>query len=249
MANGPTALTYNTYVSNIALLAVVADPTDPNFVALIPQMLNYAELRIQRDLDLLPMQGQMSYQMQAGDFQVQIPTQDFVVVQNITIIKSGQYYPLTPVTKEYLQNVYPDATVLGSPQYMAALGGEIISPTLLLMDYLIAPAVDNAATAVVTGTIRPASLAQWAGAPEAATAFTFISSQLPDLLLMASMVYISGYQRNFSASGDDPQMAVNYEKQYQTLLKGAMGEELRKRWRASAWSAEAPSPAASPNRM
>jgi hypothetical protein len=61
---------------------------------------------------------------------------------------------------------------------------------------------------------------------------------------MASMVFISAYQRNFSASADDPNMAINYEKTYQTLLKGAMGEELRKRFRASAWSSEAPSPAA-----
>jgi hypothetical protein len=249
MATGPTALTYNSYVSNMALLAVVADPTDANFVALVPQMLNYAELRIQRDLDLLPMQTASTYQMQSGDFQIQVPVADFVTIQSVVIQKQGKYYPLTQVTKEFLQNVFPDPAFQGNPQYIAPAASEGADTNAQLMDYFVAPAVDAVATAAVSGTAHANSLAQWAGTPQAGTLHTFISAQLPDLLLMASMVYISGYQRNFSASGDDPQMAVNYEKQYQTLLKGAMGEELRKRWRASAWSAEAPSPAASPNRM
>ena len=58
----PVALTYNGYITQIATLAVVNTTTtagivvgvDAPFNAIIPQMLNYAELRIQRDLDLLP---------------------------------------------------------------------------------------------------------------------------------------------------------------------------------------------------
>ena len=57
-----TALTYNGYVTQIGTLAVVQLTTsgslvvgqDAAFNALLPSMLNYAELRIQRDLDLLP---------------------------------------------------------------------------------------------------------------------------------------------------------------------------------------------------
>jgi hypothetical protein len=57
------------------------------------------------------------------------------------------------------------------------------------------------------------------------------------------MIFISAYQRNFSSSGSDPQMPINYETQYQTLLKGAAGEEIRKRFRSIGGSPEAPSAA------
>ena len=72
----------------------------------------------------------------------------------------------------------------------------------------------------------------------------------PDLLIMASMIYVSLYQRNFSAAAgaNDPMMAGSYEAQYQTLLKGAVELENRKKFRGSAWSSQSQSPVATPNR-
>ena len=57
-------LTYNGYIDQIATLGVyntqtvnsVMQGADSAFNSIVPQMLNYAELRIQRDLDLLPAQ-------------------------------------------------------------------------------------------------------------------------------------------------------------------------------------------------
>jgi hypothetical protein len=77
---------------------------------------------------------------------------------------------------------------------------------------------------------------------------TFISLYLPDVFIMASMIYISAYQRNFGRANDDPQMAVTYESQYQALLKSAMMEENRKKFEAAAWSSQSPSPVATPTR-
>ena len=72
---------------------------------------------------------------------------------------------------------------------------------------------------------------------------------LPDLFIMASMIYVSAYQRNFSsASGNDPQMPVTYETQYQTLLRNAMAEENRKKFEAAAWSSQSTSSSATPTR-
>ena len=65
---------------------------------------------------------------------------------------------------------------------------------------------------------------------------------------MASLVFIAAYQRNFSASSDDPNMAVNYEKTYQTLLKGAMVEEARKKFNSAGWTPLSPAAVASPSR-
>ena len=246
--SGPATnpLTYNGYVAAVGTMAVIASPaTDPNLTALMPQMLNYAELRIQRDLDLLPLQtDNATYSLTAGNNILPLSVNDFVTVQNIAVLSGTSRTTLTPVTKEYIQAVYNDTSFTAPPQYFAPYGGDAATGGDTSLNFLIGPAPDQSYQLLITGTTRAPSLFKYANTVLASTATTFISAFLPDLLLMASMVFISAYQRNFSASGDDPSMAINYEKTYQTLLKGAMGEELRKRFRASAWSSEAPSPAA-----
>jgi hypothetical protein len=67
-------------------------------------------------------------------------------------------------------------------------------------------------------------------------------------MIMASMVYVSAYQRNFGRQSDDPAMAVSYEAQYQTLLRGAAVEEARKKFEGSGWTSQSPSPTATPTR-
>ena len=46
------ALTYATFTTELALLAVVS-PTNAQFLSNLPSAINYAELRIYRDIDLL----------------------------------------------------------------------------------------------------------------------------------------------------------------------------------------------------
>jgi hypothetical protein len=107
---------------------------------------------------------------------------------------------------------------------------------------MFGPAPDQAYPIDVQGTQRPASLSS-------TNETTYISLYLPELMLMAAMVYISAYQRNWSGmQANDPQMPINYEMQYQTLLKGAGVEEARKKFNASAWTALSPPAAASPAR-
>ena len=77
---------------------------------------------------------------------------------------------------------------------------------------------------------------------------TFISLYLPDVFIMASMIYVSAYQRNFGRANDDPQMAVSYESQYQALLKSAIVEEARKQFQSSGWASESPATVATPSR-
>jgi hypothetical protein len=69
------------------------------------------------------------------------------------------------------------------------------------------------------------------------------------MMILASMIYIAAYQRNFSsAMGNDPQMPITYETQYQALIKSAMMEENRKKFEAAAWSSQSPSTVATPTR-
>lgn len=235
-----TGLTYTQYVTQIATMAVVEE-TNPAFLTILPQMITYAENRMYRELDFLfTSVSNTSYACTVGTRSITVPTGTFVVPEQINLITpagttnpdNGSRVPLLPATKEFLDSVYGDSQSRALPKYFAVFDD---------YQFLLGPYPDAAYQAEIVGTIRPNSLS--VGNPT-----TFISLYLPDLFIMASMVYVSGYQRNFGRANDDPQMAVTYESQYQALLKGAMMEENRKKFEAAAWSSQSPSPVASPTR-
>ena len=233
---------YNTYVQQIATMSVVPT-TDTNYQIILPQMINYAELRMQRDLDFLSTQiSNSSYSFTQGNGTLTIPTSSFVVMETFEVIDgSGNSSALLPVTKEYIQNVYGTGSTTGLPQYFAVYGGDSATTGLTSQNMIIGPIPNSNYSVRLTGTVRSAPLS-------ATNTTTFISTYLPDIMIMASMIYISAYQRNFGRMNDDPQMAQSYENQYQVLKTSALIEENRKKFEASAWSSYSPAPAATPNR-
>lgn len=238
-----TGLTYSTYKTQTATLAVVEE-NDSNFLTILPQAITYAENRMFRDLDFLFTSTTHIATLAAGLRSLTIPEGTFVVSEQMNVITpanqtnpdapSATRNPCLPTTKEFLDAVYgaSGAAYRGVPQYFAPFNDNL---------YLFGPVPDQAYTVEMVGTYRPASLS-------AVNTETFISKYLPDVFIMASMIYVSGYQRNFGRANDDPQMAVTYESQYNTLLKGAGVEEARKKFEASGWSSQSPSPVATPAR-
>jgi len=228
-----TGLTYSQYVDQIANLAIVPT-TDPNFQILIPQMVTYAENRIYRDLDLLSTVTTYNQAATAsGVRNVTIPQGTFVTIQNVNALtNTTTRNPLLPVTKEFLDNVWGASTNSALPKYFALLNDTTL---------IFGPWPNAIYPLEIIGTIRPDSLSS-------TNTTTFISLYLPDLFIMASMVFISAYQRNFGRQSDSPEMAVSYESQYQTLLKGAMVEEYRKKFESVGWTSMSPSPVAAPTR-
>jgi hypothetical protein len=256
-----TPLTYNGYVTQIANLAVyttttqsgVITPSDSGFATLIPQMLNYSELRIQRDLDLIGAQNTISYTATTSN--LSIPIDDFVTVETITSVPTAtptaQPALLLPTTREFIMAVYGiNGTFVGPPQYFAPSIGPGVTYTAgsSAMTYLLGPTPDQSYTISATGMSRLTTLNTYNTTATAGVNTTLISTYFPDLLLMASMVFISGYQRNFGRQSDDPSMSVSYESQYKTLLTSALTEENRKKFLASAYTAQSTSPVATPGR-
>jgi len=242
-------LTYTTYKTQIAQMAVVAED-DPNFLAILPMMIDYTNLRICRDLDLMFTSVSLygaSYKLTAANRNLSF-SQDlgsgtsFVVSEQINLITpAGQTNPntatrtpLMPTTKEFLDAVYGSSLSanLGVPKYFVPFNETL---------FFVGPVPNADYYVEVVGTIRPAPLS-------AAVPTTFISQYLSDLLVMASMIYISAYQRNFGKESDDPQMAQSYENQYQLLLKSAVVEEARKKFDAAGWSSQSPATVATPTR-
>jgi len=233
------------YVDQIATMAVV-DATDPAFLVILPQMIAYAENRIYRDVDFLfTSTSSTAYSLTVGTRSIIVPAGTFVVPEQINLITPvgisnpdlGTRVPLLPTTKEFLDAVYGASSSTGQPKYWVPFDD---------YTFLVGPYPDAAYNVEIVGTIRPQSLGN--GTNNTVTS-TFISLYLPDLFIMASMIYIAAYQRNFSSAlGNDPQMPITYETQYQALLKSAISEENRKKFEASAWSSQSASTTATPTR-
>ena len=230
------------YVQQIATMAVV-EQTDPAFQVILPSMISYAENRMYRDLDFLFTSiATTAYGLTAGNRNIVVPTGTFVVPEQINLItpagttdpEVGTRVPLLPTTKEFLDAVCGSGVPANraQPIYWVPFDD---------YHFLVGPYPDANYSCELIGTYRPDSLS-------ATNPTTFISLYLPDLFIMASMIYISAYQRNFGRANDDPQMAVTYESQYQALLKKADEEENRKKFEAAAWSSQEPSISATPTR-
>ena len=235
------SLTYSSYVQQISTMAVIPS-NDTNFTIIIPQMISYAELRMQRDLDFLSTQiSTTAYSFTANSNTLTLPTSQFIVPQTVEVVSSGVSTPLLPVTKEFIQNVYGSGSTTGLPQYFAVYGGDTATTGNTSQYMIVGPIPNQSYGTILTGTVRSAPLS-------ASNTTTFISTYLPDMFIMASMIYISAFQRNFGRLNDDPQMAQTYESQYQALKNSALVEENRKKFEASAWSSYSPAPAATPTR-
>ena len=221
----------------------VVPTTDTNYQIILPQMISYAELRMQRDLDFLSTQlSNSSYSFTSGNGILTIPTSSFVVMETFEVIDgSGNSAPLLPVGKEFIQNVYGTGSSTGLPQYFAVYGGDSATTGLTSQNMIVGPIPDLNYAIRLTGTVRSAPLS-------ASNTTTYISTYLPDMFIMASMIYISAFQRNFGRQSDDPQMAQSYESQYQILKDSALLEENRKKFEAAAWTSYSPAPAATPTR-
>jgi hypothetical protein len=231
----------SSYITQISDMAVV-EPTNTVFLEILPQMITYAENRIYRDIDLLSTQVPRNYTCTIGNNILSVPTGDFIIVQTVAVNTTGTTYrPLLPVTKEYIRNVFDDPSVTGVPIIFAMYGGDLTTYGQTSNNIELAPTPASAYAVRVTGTVRPPSMS-------ATNLTTFVGTYLPDLFIMASMIYISAYQRNFGRANDDPQMAVTYESQYNALLKGAVVEDARKKFQAAGWTAYSPAQVATPTR-
>jgi len=234
-------LTYNTFVTSLANMVPV-EVTDPGFVAALPNIIDDAEQRLYRELDLLSTVVTATGALTSGSRRFTLPTSSgtFVVVEQMNAItpagttdpEQGTRVPMLPTSKEYLDAVYPSSVGAGVPLNFAPISQQ---------DWIMGPWPDAAYTVEVVGTIRPAPLSN-------SNQTTFLSQYLPDLFLAAALVFTSGYKQNFSSMGDNPQEAVTWESHVKILLDSAKVEEIRKKFGSQGWSSKSPDPIATPPR-
>ncbi len=230
------SLTYSTYVSQMMNLMVVQYSSDPNFSTFLPGCIDYAEQRIYRELDLLATRvtSTGSFAANTRTFAYPVTNGSYVVVEEINAItpvgatvSSGTRNPLQPVSQQFLDFVYPsNVSGTGVPLYFFPYTSTAC---------MIGPVPDQAYDVEVVGTIRPTPLSS-------TNTTTFLTNYLPDLFIAASMVFGSGYMRNFGSQSDNPAQAQSWENQYQILKGSAATEEARKKYQSLAWQSELPMP-------
>lgn len=237
-------LTYNTFTTKLANFIVVPI-TDAAFAEALPNIIDDAEQRLYRELDLLSTRVTATAPFVAGNRNIALPTPSggngpFVVVEDFNVItpqtstdpETGTRNQLTPVSKEVLDALFPSAAGAGVPKFFAPISQQ---------GWIVGPWPDQAYTLEVVGTVRPAPLS-------ASNQTTLLSTYLPDVFFAASLVMSAGYQLNFSAAGDNPAAGMTWETHVQTLLTSAMREEFRKKFASEAWTSMQPDPQASPPR-
>lgn len=212
---------------------------DPDFMAVLPAAITYAENRILRELDILSTRvTDDSGTCTANRRTFVLPTDEgiFIVLEVLRPIVDGVYgQPLLPASRETLDMLFPSETAPSAPSipaYWAPLDQARV---------LIAPPPDQNYPMSCFGTQRPATLD-----PKSSTG-TFISTQLSDVFLAAQLCWLTGgWEKNWSPQGSDPGTAAGWEAEYVKLRDGAGIQELRSKLQANGWTSRLPSKIATP---
>ena len=224
------SLNYTTYVAQISNL-MAAQSSTTQFQTMLPGCIDYAEQRMYRELDLLStVVTDSTGSLTSGSRNFTLPTTSngkFVTVQNINVITptgstttTGTRRPLAPVDKSYLDSVWNSSSGSTVPKNFAMIDQ---------WNIIVGPWPDDAYKVEVVGTIRPNPLSS-------TNTTTFLTTYLPDAFIAASMVFASGYMRDFGSQSDNPQQAQSWEAQYEALIKSAGMEEVRKKFAGPGWT-------------
>ena len=226
---------------------------------MLPDSIDYAEMSIARDLDLVSFHGTILLQSGASLQTVALPPGVVVLEElnsttfvfefdgfgnpvldgfgNPIIVSGSPGMPLSPLSQAAIRAIYGGGEN-GPPKYFAVIGNAAGDAWTPAMQVLFGPTPDQNYVFSAYVTQRQAPLS-------ASNPTTFISTQMPDLFWAASMIWWAGYLKSFGSMADDPKLAVSWESEYQRLLKSAAVEEARKRFQSSGWTPQEPTPIAS----
>ena len=236
-------INYTSYVAQISNL-MVFQPADPNFTTMLPGMIDFAEQKMYRELDLLATRvTDTSATLTAGVHTLSLPVSmgTFLVVEQVNVITPatatssyGTRNPLVNTSVDVIDITYPSQIVAQNvPEFFAMKDNATI---------LLGPTPDQNYAIEIRGTQRPVPLS-------ATNPTTILTTMLPDAFIAASMIFGAGFMRDFGAQSDNPQMAASWDAQYGKLIQSANVEELRKKYQSQGWTSQIPAPTATPPRV
>lgn len=228
-------INYSQLVS--ALQNLLVDDGSTNFTAILPQAISYAEDRCYRELDFLANRAtDTSVTLTAGSRNATCPA-DINVVEGIALLNpAGQLPPsasrivLERSSLDFIDSFYGSESDVGTPQFYALKNDIAI---------VLAPSPMSPWIIEITGTIQPAAMSN-------SNTTTVLGNYFPDLMLAACMVFLTGWQQNFGAQADNPQMAQSWETQYGILKTSALEFIQRQKSQDPNWTPFTPTPLSTP---
>ncbi|MDE2096494.1 MAG: hypothetical protein KGL39_04550 [Patescibacteria group bacterium] len=238
---------YSNWITAIGELVAgytLVDPTsatpfnDDDFNTILPSAIQDAEGMMYRDPDLdflqtrQPVSGASTV---AGTRTLAIPSQILVLEQLVLSTPAssspaaGTRVNASRVSLEFINAVYPNESYTQTPTY-----GELYH-ALYGTSAIIAPSPDGIYETEFYGVTAQTPLS-------AANPDTILTNLFPDLFNSASMIYLSGYMKNFAASGDAPQQTVSWQSHYTDLKKGAAFISARQKFLGAGSTAYPPAP-------
>jgi len=227
------------------------DVDPPDFAALFPQAVQYAENRIYREITpLCQRQQNATVQTVANSRQVDLTAQTpspVIVVEGVALIgpagtqpAAGTRYTYDLTSLDWIDTTWPNEATTVSPTDAEYIGRYCAMRDNAVL--VVAPTPDAAYVVEVTGLYAPTPLSD-------TNPTTYLLSTYPELMQAACMVWLTGWlQRNYGAQSDDPRQAVSHETQYSSLRDSALAQEQRMRGQGTGWSANLPTPMAQPAR-
>ena len=211
------SMTYTTFVQRLAVKLDLMG-TDFTFSVPLPEIIDYAESRIYRDLNLIATvvaSGATATVASTREFNLPTPSSlTFQAVSGINLITpastlpaAGTRNPLVKMSLAALNYISPSATT-GQPTMYAMVTDQQIA---------LGPTPDNTYNVEVIGSVRPAALS-------ASNTTTWLATNLPDLFLQAAMMNAAQYLP--AKKAEAPAM----QAEYGVLLASANAEEIRRRY-------------------
>ena len=194
-----------TYAELITALQDWVESSETALVANLDQMIEFAEKRIYRSIDLDNGWKYSSVALVQGTALVTLPT-DSVVVRAVEYMVNATTARTALLQKDmtYIDDYTGNRTTEGTPRYYAHYDDATI---------LVGPAPDAvAATVEIAHTYRPTQLSS--GNTE-----TWLSLEAPDVLLYACLLELATFMK------EEPDIIANYTNMYQTAFQGCLLEE------------------------
>lgn len=206
------SLTYASYVQRVMDQADSLQ-SDVNVSIAVPGMIDYAEQRIYRELNLLDNTAVVQGQLTLATRSFTIPTPSggrFISIRNVTIYPDAQTgTPLIPCSLGLLNALFPPLPT-GLPTMYAMVTDTVI---------YLGPLPDSPYPVEVIGTKQPTALS-------AANPTTVLSLYFPELLVGASLIYLA----KMNGVKVDATTANAFEAQYVALRDSAVTQEVRKKY-------------------
>lgn len=204
---------YSEFLTQLANTATYA-VDDPDFLIMAPQALQYAELRLLRDIDPIAYREQRDVALPLVAQGVCTAPADTVIVRGVWyVFPGGARARLDRRDREFLNLYTPVPGTLGVPRYWASEDGETI---------VVCPIPPEDTTLKVDLTYRPAGMS-------ASNPTTWLGTWAPDALFHAAMVFAVGFQRSFGEAQTVGADGLSWESSYQTALAGVMLEMRRRK--------------------